>query len=254
MAELTMPDRALDYRAFNRWIGRQGIRVRWFRATPCICRNQRIGQYSRNCALCSYGYVYREQTLPDWARVYFDEQKKVVDDSQLGLLQVGDIVAWANPRDVRFDRPDSLILMDWALEAREPLQNSGGDVAATVGYAWSFALDACSWYNGSAWVDMTCTHLDPETGDPVPGQATLTTDLDTGVGSISFEDGYGPPAGQNFTIIYRYRPTMFVNGASFTPSRTNAFITDADAGAKGMPVRALMSAVHPDAAGNTTPA
>lgn len=238
-----IPDRVLNPEEFRALIAMHGMRVRYYRAFPCPCRNPATGDFARDCALlqageCNGAIAYREQTLPGAARVYFDRAKKTVDDSELGLITVGDMMAYAMPDEVPLERGDRLVVLDWFLETREVRQRGDSDRDALI-QKFPFAIDNISWLDGADWVDGASGT-----------DASLVKD-GNGNGVVVWSSaGNAPPEGQNYTIIYRYRPTVFVGGASFMPSRASVFPkpggSDADA-RYGLPIRALMSFDPPQA-------
>ncbi len=216
---MSIPDRILNVEDFRALIQIHGFSVRYYRAIPCPCRNPAVGDFSRNCPImaagdCNGQTAYREQTLAAGAKVYFDRAKKPVDDSQLGMITVGDIMAYSMPDWVPLEQFDRLVILDYAFECRETLRR--GDTASeAVTQRFPFVLDSISWLDGSTWVDGGVV-----TSDSVTADATIQTDEATGIGSVTWRNGGSSPApGTNYSVIYRYRPTMYVSGISFMPSR-----------------------------------
>lgn len=238
---MSVPDRVLNVEDFRALIQLHGFRVRYDRAFECPCRNPNTGDFSRNCPLmlagdCNGQTAYRNQVLPAKAKVYFDRAKKPVDDSQLGMITVGDIMAYSMPDWVPLEQFDRLTVLDYAFEMRETRQR-GETNSDPVTQKFGFALDAISWLDGSGWVDG-----ETAIGDGIVTDAKMQTDDATGVSNIVWQAGGKVPApGTNYTVIYRYRPTMYVSGISFMPSRP-APIGLADPNARyGLPIRALMT-------------
>lgn len=234
---LGIPDRALDPEAFRFLIHTHGARVKWYRSIPCPCRNPQNGDYTRECELqCNGGYFYDLEPTPDGTKVYFDRAKKTVDDSQLGYVTQGDIMAYSMPDEVPFERLDKLVVMDWELEIRETC-NRGTGAYDYLTQPWGFAIDLAGYIANGAFVRLPKTAYSLDCTDKGKTKFTWLASA--------------PAAGQNYTIIYRYRPTVWVNGSSFMPSRMSFMQPPAPTanGRYGLPVRGLMALKHPEELG-----
>lgn len=244
LSPLPMPDRAVDPEAARFLFHSHGKRVLWYRALPCPCRNTETGTYSRNCALlstlCNGNFLYELQTLPDTARVHFYGAKKQVEDAQLGLILKGELMAEAMPDEVPFERGDKLVVLDWLYEFRE---------ARTRGET---ALDAIT-QTFPAVVDYVGAVLNG--GFVRVANEAYTVDYDAfGKGSIRWLSDALPP-GTNYTTVYRYHPTVWVDGSSLSSSAPSYYPgppgRDGTEGALpapshyGGPVRGRMSLKHP---------
>lgn len=233
-----VPDRALDPEAFRALIAMHGVVVRWWRSRTCPCRNPEAGEFSRTCPLlvagtCDGAWVYEEQTVPAAARVYFDRAKKTVEDSELGLIQVGDLMAYAMTDEVPFERPDRLLLTEWWLDAKETIKHDSDDV---LSQPHGFALDSVKWLNAQN------TLITSTIG--AGGDVTMTTGNDGTSRLVWRSGGTKPPNGTNVSVLYRYRPMVYVNGVSFMPARMASGMGNSST-RYGLPVRGLMTLKKP---------
>lgn len=237
LSPLTPVSRSLNPEAFRRLIQTHGQRVRYWRATPCPCRNPETGRYERICSHgCRYGYFYYEAELDaasaggcgnlNGVRAYIFKAKKAVQDAESGLyINVGDTMITTLPDEIFFDVGDMFLSLDAQVVAREVRERGGADTDELT-QLFPFAVDE---------IRIAGTVYDA-------ADYQLVVDDATGAGVIKWLSN-APATGKNYTVMYRRRPLYWSLGQVYSLPRPS------DYGGKPLPLTGALSLKHPSAAG-----
>jgi len=192
-----------------------GETIRWFRASPCDCRDPRDPDFGdhRGCEKCEHGYVYTEQVIPTGARAMVTMVRREQIHPDLGFIARGDLMCVTMPDEIPLGNWDKIVLLERTIPAKE-IVTKGEDVLRHT-YPSSVTMVSAG--------EVMFTRWTPGDGEDEPAAGDWSFDVATG--TITWhEDGASPEEGAVYAVEYLFHPVFWYDGSAITVPRPVADI------------------------------
>lgn len=185
--------------AARQLLATQGERVRWLEALPCDCRDPGDPtSYDRTCKACSFGYVYRERTLPANVKALVHSERRSFLHAEFGYMSMGDLYITTMVDELPLGDFDRVVLVERRRPKKEQVRRGSEGVADPLAEEFPVAV-------------LAVTDADTVFVEGV--------DWNFAGGGILWLPGGARPGRSVYAVHYQYAPVYWYTGSGMTAAR-----------------------------------